>query len=117
MVSFFVMCPTIYPVQLYDRAEISSTYCCVCVCVRVCAVVPLIVDVRLVDAPAGATREEGHTGFLYFPSAVLALIFIARRVQPFLSLVGGASRVLCTHVSILPHLLGILFCEENSQFM
>ena len=30
----------------------------------------------------------GHTGFLIrLPSAVLALIFLARRIQPFLSLV------------------------------
>ena len=42
-------------------------------------------NVRLVDAPAGVTQEEGHTGFLHLPSAVLALIFIVRRVQPFLS--------------------------------
>ena len=41
-----------------------------------------------VDAPAGVTQEEGHTGFLiHLPSAVLALIFIARRIQPSLSLV------------------------------
>ena len=34
------------------------------------------------------TREEGHTEFLIpLPSAVLALIFLARRIQPFLSLV------------------------------
>ena len=34
------------------------------------------------------TQEEGHTGFLiHLPSAVRALIFIARRIQPFLSLV------------------------------
>ena len=52
-----------------------------------CVVIPSILDVRLVDAPAGATQEEGHTGFLHLPSAVLALIFLARRIQPFLSLV------------------------------
>ena len=39
------------------------------------------------DVPAGVTQEEGHTGFLHLPSAVLALIFLARRIQPFLSLV------------------------------
>ena len=40
------------------------------------------------DVPAGVTQEEGHTGFLiHFPSAVRALIFVARRIQPFLSLV------------------------------
>ena len=40
------------------------------------------------DVPAGVTQEEGHTGFLILlPSAVRALIFVARRIQPFLSLV------------------------------
>ena len=33
-------------------------------------------------------QEEGHTGFfIHLPSAVRALIFLARRIQPFLSLV------------------------------
>ena len=31
--------------------------------------------------------SRGHTGFLHLPSAVLALIFIARKIQPSLSLV------------------------------
>ena len=40
------------------------------------------------DVPAGVTQEEGHTGFLiHLPSAVHAFLFLARRVQPFLSLV------------------------------
>ena len=40
------------------------------------------------DVPAGVTPEEGHTGFLiHLLSAVRALIFLARRIQPFLSLV------------------------------
>ena len=30
-------------------------------CVCVCVVIPFILDVRLVDAPAGVTQEEGHT--------------------------------------------------------
>ena len=39
------------------------------------------------DVPAGVTQEEGHTGFLiHLLSAVHALIFLARRIQPFLSL-------------------------------
>ena len=40
------------------------------------------------DVPAGVTQEEGHTRFLYLPSALLALIFIATRIQPSLSLVN-----------------------------
>ena len=40
------------------------------------------------DLPAGVTQEEGHTGFLiHLLSSVHALIFLARRIQPFLSLV------------------------------
>ena len=39
------------------------------------------------DAPAGVTQEKGHPGFIHLPYAVLALTFIAGRVQPFLSLV------------------------------
>ena len=40
------------------------------------------------DVPAGVTQEEGQTGFfIHLLSAVRALIFFARRIQPFLSLV------------------------------
>ena len=40
------------------------------------------------DIPAGVTQEEGHIGFLiHLLSGVRALIFLARRIQPFLSLV------------------------------
>ena len=40
------------------------------------------------DVPAGVTQEEGHTGFLiHLLSAVRSLIFLARRIQPILSLV------------------------------
>ena len=40
------------------------------------------------DVPTGVTQEEGHTGFLiHLLSAVRALVFLARRIQPFLSLV------------------------------
>ena len=59
----------------------------VCVLVCVCVIIPFILDVRLVDVPAGVTQEEGHTGFLHLLSAVLALIFLARRIRSFLSLV------------------------------
>ena len=32
-------------------------------------------------------QEESHTGFLHLPSAVVALTFIARMIQPPLSLI------------------------------
>ena len=63
----------------------QQTVLWVCACVFV--VIPFILDVRLVDAPAGVAQEEGHTGFLHLPPAALALIFIARRIQPSLSIV------------------------------
>ena len=66
------------------------------VCVCVCVVFPFFVDVRLVDLPAGVTEEEGRTRYLtHLPSAVLALIFHARRIQPFPSLVDREEVEFC----------------------
>ena len=60
------------------------------------------------DVPAGVTQEEGHTGFLiHLPFAVRALIFVARRIQPFLSLVDREVGILCTNELIVLHPLGI----------
>ena len=64
-------------------AWVNSTLVCVCVF----SSHPFWTSSSL-DVPAGVTQEEGHTGFLiHLPSAVRALIFVARRIQPFLSLV------------------------------
>ena len=53
----------------------------------VCVFFPFILGIKL-DVPAGVKQEEDHTEFLiYLPSAVRALIFLARRIQPFFSLV------------------------------
>ena len=53
-----------------------------------CVVIPFILGIRLVDVPAGVKQQEDLTGFLiHLPSAGLALIFIARRIQLFLFLV------------------------------
>ena len=58
---------------------------CVCVFIKcVCVFSPFIVDIKFV----GRTQEEGHTGFfIHLLSAVRAFILLARRIQPFLSLV------------------------------
>ena len=57
------------------------------VCVRVFSSHPFWTSSSL-DVPAGVTQEEGHTGFLiHLLSAVRALFFVVRRIQPFLSLV------------------------------
>ena len=50
-----------------------------------CVVIPFILDARYVDVSAGVAQEEGHTGFLHLPSAVLALNFLARKIQSILS--------------------------------
>ena len=62
------------------------------------------------DVPAGVTQEEGHTGFLiHLPSAVRALIFVARRIQPFLSLVDSEVEFCVLTNLIVLHQLGIFF--------
>ena len=54
------------------------------------------------------TQEEGHTGFfIHLLSAVRALIFLARRIQPFLSLVDREVEF-CNDLIVL-HPLGIFF--------
>ena len=60
------------------------------------------------DVPAGVTQEEDHTGFfIHLPSVVRALIFVARRIQPFLSLVDREVDLLRTNDFIVLHSLGI----------
>ena len=58
------------------------------------------------DVPAGVTQEEGHTGFFIHLFAVRALIFLARRIQPCLSLVDCEVEF-CTNDLIVLHPLGI----------
>ena len=66
------------------------------------------------DVPAGVTQEEGHTGFvIHLLSAVRALIFLARRIQPFLSLVDCEVEFCVPTNLIVLHPLGIFilfFC-------
>ena len=51
-----------------------------------CVFFPFILDFN--GRTSRVTQEEGNTGFsIHLLSAVLALIFLARRIQPFLSLV------------------------------
>ena len=56
----------------------------------------------LLDVTAGVTQEEGHTGFfIHLPSAVLAFIFLARRIQPFLSPVDPEVELCVLLITIL----------------
>ena len=62
------------------------------------------------DVPPGVTQEEGHTGFLHLHSAVLALFFLARRIQPSLSFVDREVEFLGTNELIVLDLLGFFLC-------
>ena len=67
------------------------------------------------DVPAGVTKEEGHTGFLiHLPSAVRTLIFLARRIQPFLSLVDREVEFCANNLIVLHYLLGIFYLFYSS---
>ena len=77
----------------------------VCVCVFF---LPIHSEQTSMDVPAGVTQEEGHTGFLiHLLSAVHALIFLARRIQPFLSLVDREVEFCVLTILIVLHPLGI----------
>ena len=63
------------------------------------------------DVPAGVTQEEGHTEFLiHLLSAVRALIFLARRIQPFLSLVDREVEFCVLTILIVLHPLCVCVC-------
>ena len=68
-----------------DRENISTFFILHCVCVFSSH---LFWTSSLLEVPAGVTQEERHTGFLiHLPFASHAFIFLARRIQPFFSLV------------------------------
>ena len=93
--------------QRDNTGEKPTVMLCVCVCVLSSR--PFWTSSSL-DVPAGVTQEEGHIGFLiHLPSAVRALIFVARRIQPFLSLVDREVEfcVLPGNELIVLHPLGI----------
>ena len=83
-----VVCPPFFYLEcIKEHSEIAKRKVCTVCCVCVFSSHPFWTSSSL-DVPAGVTQEEGHTGFLiHLPSAVRALIFVARRIQPFLSLV------------------------------
>ena len=83
----------------------NTRYVCVCVCIFSSH---SFWTSSSLDVPAGVTQEEGHTGFLiHLLSAVRALIFLARRIQPFLSLVDREVEFGILNGLIVLHPLGI----------
>ena len=62
-----------------------------------------MLGVRLVDVTAGVTQKEVRTEFLPFPSAMLALTFFAKTIQPLLSFVDREIEFcVCVCVCFLP---------------
>ena len=56
----------------------------------------------------GFTQEGGHTGFfIHLPSAVRALIFLARKIQPLFSLADREVEFCVQTILIVLRLLGI----------
>ena len=66
------------------------------------------------DVPAGVTQEEGHTGFfIHLLSAVRAFIFLARMIQPFLSLVDREVDLIVLHPLGIFIFVFQFFSEKN----
>ena len=79
----------------------------------VCVFFPFILDnIKLVGRTSwGHTAGRSHRIFhSNLPSVVHALIFLARRIQPFLSLVDREVHFLCTNDLVVLHSLGICIC-------
>ena len=74
--------------------------------VYVCVFLPIHSEHQWTYQPG--SQEEGHTGFLiHLLSAEHALIFLARRIQPFLSLVDREVEFCVLTILIVLHPLGI----------
>ena len=90
-----------------------------CFCFRCFSGVPVCVcfvpihsghQVRWTYQPGSHRRKVTHTAFfIHLLSAVRALIFLARRIQPFLTPVDREVEFLCTKDLIVFHPSGILF--------
>ena len=81
-----------------------------CLYVWVYVFFPFILNVMFVGCISRESHRRKVTQDLFsshLPSAVHAFIFLARRIQPFLSLVGRYVQFLCTNDVIVLHLLGI----------
>ena len=94
-----------------QHKHIQTATCLVSMCECVlCVFFPFILDIKFVGRTSRGHTGGGHTGFLiHLLSAVRALIFLARRIQPFLSLVDREVEfcVLPGNDLIVLHPLGI----------
>ena len=78
-----------------------------------CVFFPFILDIKFVERTSRGSHRRKVTGFfIHLPSAVRALIFLARRIQSFLSLVDREvefAGILCTNDLIVLHSLDIIY--------
>ena len=96
-------CASFFHTHYWYEVGMLKLPAAVCVCV-LCVFFPFILGIKVVGRTSGGhtggrshrrkvTQEEGHTGFLiHLPFAVRALVFLARRIQPFLSLVDREAK-------------------------
>ena len=76
--------------------------------VCVCVFFPFILDIKFVGRTSrGHTGGRSHRFLIHLLSAVRALIFLARRIQPFLSLVDCEVEICVLTNLIVLHPLGI----------
>ena len=97
--------------MLSSRATNITAAVCVCVCSLPIYSRHQVCWTYQPGSPAGVTQEEDHTGFfIHLLSAVPVLIFFAKRIHPFLSLVTVMSNfVHHSNDLIVLHPLGIFF--------
>ena len=69
------------------------------------------------DAPARVTQEEGHTRLLHLPSAVHALVLIARRVQAYLTPSSVKSNFVYPRINRSPLVGNAFFFSFFSYFV
>ena len=81
-----------------------------------CVFFPSILDIKFVGRTSRGHTGGSHTGFIiHLLSAVRALIFLAKRIQPFLSLVDReVEQCLCVCV-FFPFILDIKFVGRTSR--
>ena len=78
-----------------------------------CAAIPFVLNVWFVDIPAGATQEEGHSGFLHLHLTGLTVVLIQQGCSCFLAR-RSSSRILCMNELFIPHLSDYVLSKQRS---
>ena len=115
LINTLAMCVTMHCPRSYTLSKRGDSNIRVITVINVCVVIHFILDVCRTSGlgtyqPGSHKRKVTQDFSTYLPSAVLALIFLARRIQPFLSLVDREVEFFCTNESIVLHSSCFLFC-------